>query len=294
VVADSVRTQTDDLFNKSIFSLNGTFGKADDFINPNRGFIVRPTAEVGGRPFPSGVEFWRGSLELSGYLPLSESIQIAGRLFGGGLYPFGRSRENLTISSGARDSLLNENQTYQDRFSDHLFYAGGGSDVRGWRSQLAGGKVLRNIGTGDNPEYAYRPLGARSKLGINLEARLPFPGLGESLRTAVFVDAAYLDTGPLNLVPAPGVSGTVAEDGEAIRTDPTRLLVGTGGGLRYQTPFGFIRFDLAYKLTPDRLDLRRPDDIGGKVDEGSPQPVRDAATRSIRRFRLHFGIGRSF
>jgi outer membrane protein insertion porin family len=294
VPRDTVSTPTDDLFDKSIFSLNGTFGKADDFINPNRGFILRPTASVGGYPPPSGVSFWRGNVELSGYLPLSESIQLAGRLSAGGLYPFGESRRNLTVPRDADSLRLAENQIYQNRFSDHLFFAGGGSDVRGWRSQLAGGKVLRNIGSDEEPEYAYRPIGAQSKIGINLEARLPFPGLGGSWRTAVFLDAAYLDTGPLNLVPAPNVSGTLAANGTAIRTAPSRLLVGTGAGLRYQTPFGFIRLDLAYKLTPDRLDLRRPDDIGGKIEEGSARPVRDAATRPIRRFRLHFGIGRSF
>lgn len=291
---DTVTTQADDLFNKSIFSLNGTFGKADDFINPNRGFIIRPSTEAGGVPFDSGVDFLRGSLELSGYLPLSESVQIAGRLFGGGLYPIAESRDSLTIGPDAPNVLLNRNQTFQNRFSDHFFYAGGGSDVRGWRSQMAGGKALRNVGTEESPDYAYRPIGAQSKLGVNLEARLPFPAFGESVRTAVFVDAAYLNTGGLNVVPAPGASDVIGVDGKTIRTSPSQLLVGTGGGLRYKTPFGFIRFDLAYKLTPDRLDLRRPEEIGGKVGEGSAQPIFDAESHLIRRFRLHFGIGRSF
>ncbi|WP_258096223.1 BamA/TamA family outer membrane protein [Salinibacter sp. 10B] len=294
VDSDSARAQTD-LFDKSIFTLNGTFGKADDFINPDRGFIIRPSAAVGGGTFSSGVNFWRGSMEASGYLPLSASVQLAGRLFGGGLFPFGKSRDNLAIGPGARDSLLNENQTYQDRFSDHLFYAGGGSDVRGWRSQLAGGKALRNIGTEETPDYAYRPIGAQSKVGVNLEARLPFPGLGDRWRTALFMDAAYLETGDLNLVPSPEVSDVVAgPSGTAIRTKPSRLLVGAGAGLRYQTPFGFVRLDLAYKLTPDQLDLRRPNDIRSQIEKGSPTPVRDADPRTLRRFRFHFGIGRSF
>lgn len=289
------RSVRDDQFDKSVFSLSGTFGKADDFINPTKGFVIRPSAEAGGILFRgSGIHFVRLNSELSGYLPLSDNIQVAGRLFGGFLRPMRESRENLTIPVGASDALSRRNRTFQDRFSDDLFYAGGGSDVRGWQSRLASGKVLRDVVPADTVSvYGYRPIGARSKVGVNLEARLPFPGLGHSWRTAVFLDAAYLETGSLNLVPPPSVSGTVVgPDGQAVQTDPSQLLLGAGGGLRYETPFGFIRLDLAYKLTPDALDLRRPGDVGEKVSQGDPATA--ASIKNIRRFRLHFGIGRSF
>jgi len=282
--------QPDDLFDKSVFSLSGTFGQADDFLNPSRGIILRPTVEVGH----SGVEFVSVGGEVSGYVPLSDEIQFAGRLFGGLLRPFSGSRTNLTVPSTASDSLRQRNRQYQDRFSDHLFYAGGSSDVRGWTSQLGGGKVLRDLSPDTTSSvYAYRPVGARSKLGLTLEMRLPFPGLSDSWRTAVFVDGAYLDTGGLTLTPPTNVSGVVSDaDGQAVATDRPRLLVGTGVGLRYKTPFGFVRLDAAYKLTPDDLDLRRPEEVGERVAQGEPATA--APTRSLRRFRLHFGIGRSF
>ena len=137
-------------------------------------------------------------------------------------------------------------------------------------------------------------MGARSKLGVNLEARLPFPGLSDSWRTALFVDAAYLDTGDLTLVPPANVSGVIpGPDGEAVSTNPSRVLVGVGAGLRYETPFGFARLDAAYKLTPDALDLRRPDAVGREVVREN-NAATAASRRPIRRFRLHFGIGRSF
>jgi outer membrane protein insertion porin family len=289
----------DDFFDKSVFSLSGTAGRADDFLNPSRGYIFRPSLEVGGYPFDSsvdlsGVDFVRLSGGLSGYLPVSDRVELAGRVFGGVLWPFDESRTNLTVPPSASDSLKRENRTFQDRFSEYLFYAGGGSDVRGWRSQLAGGKVLRTSPIA-RADYVYRPIGARLKLGVNLEARLPFPGLGTSWRTALFVDAAYLNSGALNLVPPPNVSGTLADpDGQPISSDPSRLLVGTGGGVRYQTPFGFVRLDLAYKLTPDKLDLRRPGTLGEKVESDVKDPIDATPPRTIRRFRLHFGIGRSF
>ena len=285
----------DDFFDRSVFSLSGTIGQADDFLNPSRGYILRPSLEVGGYPFESGVDFVRLSGGLSGYLPVSDRLELAGRVFGGVLWPFGESRTNLTVPPSASDSLKEENRTFQDRFSEYLFYAGGGSDVRGWRSQLAGGKVLRESPIA-RADYVYRPIGSRLKLGVNLEVRLPLPGLGPSWRTALFLDAAYLDSGVLNLVPPPSVSGTLAgPDGQSISTDPSQLLVGTGGGVRYQTPFGFVRLDLAYKLTPDALDLRRPGPLGdAATSDGVERPVASTPERLIRRFRLHFGIGRSF
>ena len=293
---DPADARLDDLFGKSIFSVSGTFGRADDFINPNRGYILRPTVEVGGIPFDfnSGVKFTRVSGEASGYVPIGDDVELAGRLFGGLLNPLAESRTNLTTAPTAPDSLRRDTRRFQDRFSDFLFYAGGASDVRGWTSQIGGGKVLRDLARDTTRSvYAYRPVGARSKLGVNLEMRLPFPGLGDSWRTAVFVDAAYLDAGGLTLVPPANVAGVVAgPDGQAVATEGSQLLVGAGAGLRYKTPFGFVRLDAAYKLTPDEFDLRSPGAVGNRIERNEPATA--APTRPIRRFRLHFGIGRSF
>ena len=292
----------DDLFDRSVFSVSGTFGKADDFINPTRGFIIRPAMEVGGALFESGVEFVRLNSGVSGYLPLTDNIELAARLSGGVVLPFGESRTNLTVPTSAPRNALESNRTYQNRFSDYLFYAGGGSDIRGWTSQLAGGKVLRRSDVAGT-DFVYEAIGGRSKVGVNLELRLPFPGLGSAWRTSVFLDGASLNPGPLSLLPPPSVSPNVVTDSddELIASDPSRLLVGTGVGLRYKTPFGFLRLDLAYKLTPDYLDLRRPGEVGCAVVTPDPQDAcagdrsaRSVPARPIRRFRLHFGIGRSF
>ncbi|PSQ86161.1 MAG: hypothetical protein BRD43_07665, partial [Bacteroidetes bacterium QS_4_64_154] len=181
---------------------------------------------------------------------------------------------------------------YQNRFSDYLFYAGGGSDVRGWASRLAGGKVLRESSV-RREGFVYRPIGARAKIGASVEARFPLPGLGSDWRTAAFVDGAYLTAGSLDLTPPSGVALT-DPSGKRVSTDPSQFLVGAGAGLRYQTPFGFLRIDLAHKLTPDALDLRTAKDVGAAVQGDTPRPVSDVDTRFIRRFRIHFGIGRSF
>jgi len=300
-----------DLFDKSIVSLNATLGRTDDFINPTRGFLIRPSAELGGTLLGSDVQFGRLGLEITGYIPLADQVELAGRLFTGHIWPLGESRDALTIPddlsglpSNERNDLLAENFTFQNRFSDYLFYAGGSSDVRGWPIDLAGGKVVRfSTVTGT---YVYESIGAESKVGANLELRLPFPGLGDSFRTAVFIDAARLDAGALDLTPPPGATDVVRfpADGPVVATETDQLLVGTGAGMRYKTPAGFIRLDVAYKLTPDRLDLRRPQQVGDfaeireterqSAEQTELRPPSEVQKRFLRRFRLHFGIGRTF
>lgn len=294
-----------DLFDKSIISLDATLGRTDDFINPTRGYLIRPSAEIGGALLGSDVQFFKLGLELSGYIPLGDQIELAGRVFGGRLWPLGESLDALTLSDpppgdgstddGTLDAEIARNFTFQNRFSDFLYYAGGSSDVRGWPVDLAGGKIVRfSTVTGT---FVYEAIGTESKIGTNLELRLPFPGLGDSFRTAVFVDAARLDAGSLDLTPpAAAADVVVAPDQSVVATETTQLLIGTGVGMRYKTPAGFIRLDLAYKLTPDRLDLRQPDRVGTLVDDenGTAASPFDANERFIRRFRLHFGIGRTF
>ncbi len=291
---DGVLIGEDDLFNKSIFTLSGTFGDADDFLNPTKGYIVRPSVQLGGFFLESGVEFAQLSTELTGYLPVSPYVELAGRVFAGSTWPFSESRDNLTLPSNPSDAEQRRNLIYQNRFSDNLFYAGGGSDIRGWSSRLAGGKVLRESSL-LREGFAYRPTGARSKLGLSLEARFPLPGLGSSWRTAAFVDGAYVTPGSLDLTPPSSAPSIITEpDGTPIATDPSRVLVGTGAGLRYETSFGFLRIDLAYKVTPDALDLRAAEDVGQAVTAEDPRPLSEVDTRFLRRFRLHFGIGRTF
>jgi len=255
-----------DLFNRSVFSANATLGKVDDFLNPTRGFQVRPSAELAGTVLGSSIEYARLSNELNGYIPLGGGIELATRLFVGRLWPIGRSR---SILSNPGDSLF---AIYENRFDNIRFYVGGSNDLRGWRSELAGDKRARALveqrttAEGvrrDTTGFIFEPIGGNTKLTANLELRLPFPGLNSDWRTAIFLDA-----------------GQARESSFA----PTALRFGTGAGIRYRTPVGYLRLDLAYKLNPGPLDLRAPRD----VLEGTADP------RFLNRFRVHIGIGQSF
>ena len=293
-----------DLFDRSIFTLTGTFGQTDDFINPTQGFLLRPTLRAGGvvgsRLVESDVQFVSASVEASGYLPVSDAVDLAGRITAGRLWPLADSREAFRTTP-TEDNVL-ALASAENRFDNFLFTAGGGTDLRGWPPQQAGPKFVRQ--SDGVVQYAYEAIGATSKVGVNLEARLPFPGLGSSWRTAVFLDGAYLSDDGYDLAPQVTFrerTGGTPDFDARISTERSQILVGTGAGVRYETPVGFLRVDLAVKLTPDRLDLRNPVTVGSNLEtesgeNGRPEPIPVSATdtRFIRNFRLHFGIGRTF
>jgi outer membrane protein insertion porin family len=281
-----------DLFDKSVLTVSGTFGTTDDFLDPQRGVILRPSASLGGAIMQSDVEFVRTSTEVSGYLPLSGAVAGALRIFGGRLWPLGDSRDALTVPLSAPDDRIVTNVTAQNRFSDFLFYTGGGSNVRGWSPQVGGGKILRPSSIAQDG-FVYEPIGGRTRAGLNVELRFRLPGLGDTWQAATFFDTAYIGEGDLNLTPSPRAADVLRRpDERPVASTPDQWIAGTGAGLRVQTPIGVLRLDLAYKLNPDELDLRRPRDVARAVQNG--RPVSSVEPRFIRRFRLHFGIGRAF
>lgn len=108
----------------------------------------------------------------------------------------------------------------QDVPADDRFYAGGGGSVRGYAFQA--------IGPFDATDT---PLGGRSLLEASLEGRAR---ITETIGGVLFLDA-----------------GNVSDE-EYPTLD--NLRVGLGAGIRYMTPAGPIRFDVATPLNPSDRD----------------------------------------
>lgn len=122
------------------------------------------------------------------------------------------------------------------------FFLGGSESLRGWgRFEVS---PLSPAG---------QPVGGRAFLAATSELRLP---IGAGVGAAVFVDA-----------------GNVWRDAWTLRL--TDLRYSAGAGMRYDSPFGAMRVDLGYQLTP----------IDGLRVEGEPRD---------RRWRVHFTFGRGF
>jgi translocation and assembly module TamA len=141
------------------------------------------------------------------------------RVSGSAYWRLGGSDRYVVAAFGALASI--QGASLPDLPADKRIYAGGGGSVRAYGYQMAG-----PLDSGGNP------IGGRSSLEASLEARIK---LTRTIGVVPFFDAGSFYRSPL---PQPGKG----------------IFYGPGLGLRYYTPFGPLRLDLA---TPLR---RRSDD----------------------------------
>lgn len=143
--------------------------------------------------------------------------------------------------------------------ADIRIYSGGTNSVRGWnRHELGPKRAILD----ENGQFSrYVPIGGRAAFAFNSELRIRINQLIKGMGIAVFLDGGrvwrnFMDIGSSN------------------------LQFGAGGGLRYQSPIGPVRVDIAYKINPTDEDLR----IYNGIDYGS----------AWDRWGIHFSIGQAF
>ena len=138
---------------------------------------------------------------------------------------------------------------------DQRFYAGGSGTIRGYRYQSVG------------PSFANgNPIGGTAINAGTAEYR---QRIGTNFGTAVFVDAGNVSK---NLNPLNGA-----------------LRFGVGAGLRYYTPIGPIRLDIAVPLS------KRGTTIITNVDHSTTPPTTTTTTiRGDDPFEVYIGLGQAF
>lgn len=276
-LSDGDELQGRDAYNRSVLSWGGTFGRVNDFFRRDRGFLIRPSAEVAGVFVPgSGVEYVNLSNEIVGYIPLTGAVNLASRLFVGRLFPLGNSKDQ-------------QDPTTRYRFVRIRYYAGGNDDVRGWQlQQLGPQRAIPRVRPDNDPapdpalppyrDFRLEGVGGTAKIAGGLEARFPF-FLGSMWRSAAFLDFGQITQGSLS---------------------PRNVQFGTGGGIRYDTPVGFLRMDIGFKLNPSDDDLYTPEGLfcrreGFAQGDACFAQTGDPGNPSFaRRFALHLSIGQSF
>jgi translocation and assembly module TamA len=115
-----------------------------------------------------------------------------------------------------------------DAPADFRFYSGGGQTVRGFPYQSLGIDLTRDFGAGP----AAVSIGGASYLGGQFEARL---NITDAIQAVAFADV--------------GIVGI-----EAFPDSDSGMQVGAGLGVRYRTPIGPIRLDLATPLSGPGAD----------------------------------------
>jgi outer membrane protein insertion porin family len=262
-----------DPYTKSILSLTGNFGRTNDLLRPTRGFEVHPFVEYSSASINSDIQYIKGGSDAVVYIPITEDLKFTARVFAGTARPFGFSRRALNGDAGSLATL-----TFENRFDPVFFEAGGSNDVRGWADGFLGAKSARSTlrPDGSVSTYVYEPAGGRSKWTASATLLYPFPGLGSNWQLATFVDAGQVSSKHTGDGSTP-----IVDDGSF---DFSRWRVGVGAGMRYATPFGFVRLDLGYKVNPSANDLRTPEEAFFNIDE----------RRLLQRFRLHLSLSQTF
>lgn len=142
---------------------------------------------------------------------------------------------------------------------DIRFFTGGTSSVRGWGRDNLGPKKVITDSTGNFRRYV--PIGGNTFFNFNVELRQQLNSLIKGFGIAGFLDG-----------------GQVWKSLSAIK--PKHIQFGAGGGIRYQSPIGPIRLDIAYKVNP------RDDDLN--IYHGQNHGSR------FGRWGFHLSIGQAF
>ena len=228
-----------------------------------RGYNLRGAMDWASPAFGSDNEYLRVVVEGSAHRSVGEGMALsaflrAGRFLQGGLRP---------------------NGAYIP--PERRFYAGGPNSVRGYSRNALGPtayavRLERPEEPGGEPtpgDTIGTATGGTQTVVASVELRMPSPWLTDQLRLAAFVDAGHVS------VPGEGLGTT------GIRVTP-------GAGLRFATPVGPIRLDIAYNPHPPEpgplyeVDERR---LVRVREEYQPPP-----RGFLNRFRLHFAVGQAF
>lgn len=198
---------------------------------------------------------------------LQPSIELSG-MFGETSFKFQKLNLDVRRYTPLTSSLTLANRvdggvifyTQPDSLPSNIrYYSGGTNSVRGWNRQRLGPTIPVFDEKGNFDSYI--PLGGRASFLFNVELRQSLDKIIPNFGLAAFLDG-----------------GQVWQNISSLADRPIQF--GAGGGIRYQSPIGPVRVDIAYKLNPTDEDLR----IYNGVNYGS----------AWDRIGIHFSIGQAF
>jgi outer membrane protein assembly complex protein YaeT len=249
--------------------------RRDNPANPRHGSYNTASFDLSGRFFGSQRSFGRALLRNATYYPIGKSWVLARQTQFGVIVPF-----SPPAGIDAQESVP----------LPERFYAGGADSLRAFPFNQAG---PRDIGAplvpgGTPSEPTGFPLGGNALFINNIELRFPF--IGQNLQGVLFHDMGnvYSSLGAISF----RFHQNNSQDFDYMVHD-------VGFGIRYRTPVGPVRLDLAYSINP-------PSYVGFS---GTPAQILNcnpniptsqlpgycqSTPQNISHFQFSFSIGQTF
>lgn len=245
--------------------------RRDNKADAHRGVYNTVDLGLSAGAFGSTRSFARGLVRSASYHPLTANVVLARETTVGIIEPF-------SVPAGFTNDT--------DIPLPERFFGGGGITHRGFPENQAG---PRDIGAPQGPggtasQPTGFPLGGNAVLFNTVELR--FPLIGDNIGGVVFHDAGNVYSGPRH------ISFRVKQKDP---TDFDYMVHAVGFGIRYRTPLGPVRGDLAYSINP-------PSYFGFKgtiQDLLACGPTNTSAAchpqlNQISHFQFFFSIGQTF
>jgi outer membrane protein insertion porin family len=238
--------------------------KRDNPIETTRGNYTTFDAGVAGSFFGSQVDFSRMLAKNTTYFPFGSKRSK-------NKWVFARS---TTIGI---ESLFGKDQVIP---LPERFLAGGSNTLRGFSINQAG---PRDPATGG-------PVGGDALFINNLELRTPpvsLPFLGNNMGFVIFNDAGNVFATPNDMLK--GLTRFSQDTSHctvgSVTCNFNYMSENVGGGIRYRTPIGPLRFDVGYNVNPPVFPVNQ-----SSGDQAFPFPHVETA----RRINFFFSIGQTF
>lgn len=281
-------------------SLTAQIDRTDEAFSPTKGILGKLELEHASGFTASDYRYNRATVDLATYMPILRSSVLALHARAGVVRALGSTASALGVADG-RDVLHPRKR----------FYAGGSQSVRGYGENQLGPRALtiptNKIATllgcdisyaaiancdpngpvvtkaGAKPstlaarDFTPRPLGGTSVIEGSVELRFP---VWRQLGGAAFVDGGVVGASRL---------GDLATGNGAVTP---------GVGIRYKSPVGPIRVDVAYNpVVADSLPVytERTNAQGqSEIIRLNKRYLYEPATSFLDRLTFHFSIGQAF
>jgi outer membrane protein insertion porin family len=256
-----------------ILSANFAQDRRDNPANPHRGIYNTADVGVSGKFFGSQRSFARILLRNATYYKLSQNIVLARQTQFGVIAPF------------AAPSGLSAQESVP---LPERFFAGGADSLRAFPFNQAGPRDTGAPVTAGGPSSQPTgfPLGGNALFINNVELR--FPLLGENIQGVLFHDMGNVYS---------TLSDISFRSSQRNLQDFNYMVHAAGVGVRYKTPVGPVRVDLAYSINPPAYDgfNGTPQQLlQCNPNEPNPASYCQPSRQQTSHFQFFFSIGQTF